>query len=368
MSFTEPFVIERPRLIIEFTPPGEIEDLDVQSIFFDTTVTFFGDGFKLTLQESNTVFSKRANINYESRVMKAVCGEAKSLRQADFAEMMTGATGSTSSNPIKVGEHNACLLLSEMSPPDEEATFSFTLMFPFYDFSGEGPLSKKKELLETLRSFRVYGIDPELTKPLDKEIPQKTIDALQALIHDPLDKIIDTNVLMTRDDEVNPDDIMNPACAPISMPTSKPIFSMGLVGEQNLTIRRDGFIPIMAKAEHFKNLLLKCRGVSPCGEGETWISGYYAPVHLEWEITAGEASFVEVGCMPENIKKAKGESVILRPPMLMMGNATKGVTINLSAFDEDNTLIKSETITVSLTSKTLKNKTEIRNIVTINGP
>ena len=334
----DPVEIVRPRITVSFVPPGPIDDLEVSGFMFDTTVTFYGNDFTLTLQESGTVSSKKANINYESKVMAAACGEPRAYRQSDFVEWFTGVSGSTSSNPLTVNDFNACLLLSDgvYNAPDEEPEFSFTLMVPFYTFSGRGPVRMKDELVKTLRSFTFYDIDPVLLEPSDKEVPQDLIDVAKGLIQDPLDRIIDTDVVMTRDDEKNVEDIMNPTCRPNTVPSASPIINLGLVAKPSGIIRRDGYVPLSAKAEDIDLLHLFCQTVADCGEGSTWMHGMYSPTEISWKILSEEGSLVQVGCLPEYAKSATGENVILRPPLIFKPFETKTVRIQLTAKDLGN--------------------------------
>ncbi|MCB0854408.1 MAG: hypothetical protein KDD63_19435, partial [Bacteroidetes bacterium] len=335
---SDPITIERSRMTIRFVPPGPLGDLEVTSFLGDTTVVFYGTNYEIRLEEKGRVFSKKANINYESRAIAAGCGEPRSYRQSDFVEWFTGVTGGTSSTPMKINGYNACLQLSEgvFGAKDEEPTFSFSVTVPFYSLSCTGPADQKEAFLETLRSFSFYGIDPELQVPSDKEIPKGIIELADRMIFEPFEDIVDTDVVLSRDENINVEDIMNPMCKPNWIPNEASGINLGLTQTFQTTIRRDGFLALSAQAEDIDMISLSCRTLPKCGEkGENWMRYLYSPTRISWKIInpMNEVSFVQVGYLPENQLTANGENVILRPPDILLPGEVKTIRIQLKAED-----------------------------------
>lgn len=110
--------------------------------------------------------------------------------------------------------------------------------------------------------------------------------------------------------------------------------SLGLDCQRNLNIRRDDFIVLGARARDMDSFNFICDAESDCpGGSQKGTIGLYSPVAITWKIKSGNASFVDVGCLPAGRKTAMGENVVLMPPPDLPAGASETIRIELKAVD-----------------------------------
>lgn len=164
------------RASVRFMLPEPASSYDLTTFLLDTTVTLYGDGWEVSLNQSGTIFQKQANMHYESRVLAAACGQGRAYSSTGLAEMLFDVGMTVNQVPIKVNCLFDACLTTGMSFEGEKKIFTFSLHHPFYTFSGSGPWEMRNDLISTLYSFRMYNLDPELLEPDDRKVPTKVLE------------------------------------------------------------------------------------------------------------------------------------------------------------------------------------------------
>ncbi len=193
----------RPLLKIKWVPPGNIQSQEVKAAFGDSSFTFKGSDFEFRITEKGYIESPDANFEYEGKTLAAICGEGRALGESDFVRAFTGATGNLNQEPVIFNGYQACLITMYTKDPNQDladAAFSASLMMPFYHLDIYGTLRNREALLRSLYSFELYHVHPRLLLPSNQESPDELIGMLKDFIEKPLKDVIDTDVVMSRED------------------------------------------------------------------------------------------------------------------------------------------------------------------------
>jgi len=149
-----------------------------------------------------------------------------------------------------------------------------------------------------------------------------------------------------------------PMCCEISIEEKvEPKMNGGLKnGNQDYTIARDEFIPLVAEAKDYDQLWWHCEPDQYCpDDGSTEMTILTGRVKYEWDIIQGEGDFVVLGCSGET-KNDKGKRVIFMPPYVEI-DKKKITKVKLTIKDdiedqpEDDDIIQEITITTERTEK-----------------
>lgn len=199
-------ILRFERATVRFKLPTPFLDFEVQSFMFDSTLIFYGNDYEISLKKNGNISHKNANVNYESMLIEAGCGEGRAFSSTELSEFISNSSMEVNQAPIKVCKYNACLT-TVISSDKGESTFTFNLQHPFFDFSGKSPLDKKDDLIRCLHSFAVYAYDPAMTVPTSRKVPKGIVAFGEAFLKDAKKAPLETGII--KDDAVEAqEDIM----------------------------------------------------------------------------------------------------------------------------------------------------------------
>ncbi len=134
------------------------------------------------------------------------------------------------------------------------------------------------------------------------------------------------------EEDVPEEDSPKGGCKLKSEMQAAPRAAFGIIPREPWQIRRDDFIPISARASDPDQIRFVCEVEEPCsGKGETSHLALQSGMALHWKITSGNASFVDLGCLPSKQRRTTGENVVLMPPTDLKVGETETIVIQLSA-------------------------------------
>ena len=349
-AISDTIEIPRPKLLLKFTPPGPLQDLKISNSLYDTTITLYGANFEIRIEERGLINKKKANLEYESKILALVYGEVKADRLSDVTTFSTDAKSGLSRKPILFNGYNACLTLGEKHSPNEDAVFDFQLILPFYTFSGIGPLDMKAQLIQTLQSFHFGDIDPNLLKPSDKEPSPKMVEQFKQLMEASQQRVKEER----RSGNIGTGD-KEGTCSPYMYAQKAPPMVGGLSKSQQREwqVKRGGFIVLSATGKDYDELVYQCTPTGCTDSGSKHFQSLRSDLSYHWEILSGDGYFPEIGCLPAGKKTAEGENIIFAVPFVEKDQSVT-TKIRLTVKDEGGLNPKDEDIRHDLSIKTAR--------------
>jgi hypothetical protein len=138
-------------------------------------------------------------------------------------------------------------------------------------------------------------------------------------------------------------------------------------------IERDGYIVLGADGRDYDQVKFTCTPSSNCNEkGSDKTILLNSRVRFEWVLT-GEGSFVKLGGLPKDTRKAEGDHVIFQPPYVPLpvvnNDSTVTTTLKLTIIDDNPTQIIDPNVEKTITIVTKRFKTSPDEYtVTVQGP
>ncbi len=126
---------------------------------------------------------------------------------------------------------------------------------------------------------------------------------------------------------------------------------------QNHTLYRDEFVPLKADGKDFDQLWWHCEPVVPCPDSpSSEMRSLTGRVRYKWEITQGEGSLVDLGCLTAK-KNSDGNRTIFMPPYVEV-DSVRETEIKLTILDDNPTQPRDSDVVRLIRIKTLRTRTD----------